>query len=113
MWEFAKPHRSPLHPTTKPVALLERAIVNNSREGEVVYDGFSGSGSTLIACEHTGRRCRAIEIEPQYVSVTVARWEQATGKRAALISRALAPSSAETENSQAEDPALTPGGERP
>lgn len=85
VWEFPKPMRSPLHPTTKPVALVERAILNNSREKEIVYDGFSGSGSTLIACEHTGRICRCLEIEPRYVAITIARWEAETGEKAQLI----------------------------
>ena len=49
VWNFDKPQKSPLHPTTKPIALLQRAILNNSREGEIIYDGFLGSGSTLIA----------------------------------------------------------------
>ena len=89
IWEFPKPQRSPFHPTSKPIALLERTIVNNSREGEMVYDGFVGGGSTLIACESTGRRCRALEIEPQYVAVTIARWEQITGKRADLMQRVV------------------------
>lgn len=90
IWSFDKPQKSPLHPTTKPVALLERAILNNSREGEIVYDGFSGSGSTLIASQRTGRRCRAVEIEPHYAAVTIARWEADTGLSAALLERGKA-----------------------
>ncbi len=51
-----------LHPTMKPVELMERAIVNSSRSGDIVLDPFSGSGSTLIVCERTGRICRTIEL---------------------------------------------------
>ena len=73
------------HPTQKPVALPIRAIANSSVAGDIVYDPFAGSGTTLIACEQTGRVARCIEIEPRYVDVCLARWEQATGKQARLV----------------------------
>jgi len=76
VWEFPKPQRSPLHPTMKPVALLAKAILNSTRLGHVVYDGFGGSGSTLIACDETGRRCRMVEVDPAYCAVIERRWRE-------------------------------------
>ena len=70
------------HATPKPIALCARAIKSSSREGEIVLDVFGGSGSTLIACEQTGRRCFMCEIQPKYVDVIVKRWEKFTGKKA-------------------------------
>jgi DNA modification methylase len=68
----------------KPVALVERAIRNSSRRGEVVLDAFAGSGSTLIACEKSGRQARLVELDPQYVDVMIRRWEAYTGQHARL-----------------------------
>jgi DNA modification methylase len=82
VWLFDRPTRSPEHPTMKPVALVEKAIENSSKPGDIVLDPFCGSGTTLIACEASGRKCRAIEIEPKYGDVILARWERATGKKA-------------------------------
>ena len=73
------------HATPKPIALCARAIKSSSREGEIVLDVFGGSGSTLIACEQLGRKCRMIELDPHYCDVIVARWEKETGKEAVLI----------------------------
>jgi len=70
----------------KPVALIERAICNSSRRGDLVLDPFGGSGSTLIACEKTGRATRLMELEPQYVDVTMRRWEAYSGQEARLES---------------------------
>jgi DNA modification methylase len=70
------------HPTQKPVALAERAIRNSTESAQIVVDGLVGGGTTLIACEQLTRHCRAIEIEPQYVQVTLDRWEAFTGQRA-------------------------------
>lgn len=86
VWECDRPHRSELHPTTKPVELLERAINNSSQVGDYVADLFGGSGSTLIACEKTGRRCFMMELDPKYVRVIVNRWEAYTGQKAQLLS---------------------------
>jgi DNA modification methylase len=72
------------HPTQKPVALVEKAIGNSSKSGDILFEPFGGSGSTLIACEKTGRRAFVMEIDPRYTDVIVARWEQATGKKAVL-----------------------------
>ena len=84
VWTIAKPRRNDLHPTMKPVELVERAIGNSSRKGNVVLDGFAGSGSTVIACENTERRARVIELEPRYVDVIVKRWQTYTGREALL-----------------------------
>jgi len=77
-----KPGRSALHPTMKPVSLLRRLILNSTPSGGWVYDGFGGSGSTLLAAEQTGRRCLMAEVEPKYVGVIISRWESLTGLRA-------------------------------
>ena len=84
VWFFDKPHVNDLHPTMKPVGLVERAVLNSSRRGEIVLDVFAGAGSTLIACEKAGRRARLIEIEPTYCDVIIKRWQEYTGKRAFL-----------------------------
>ena len=82
VWSFDKPTSSPLHPTMKPVPLVQRAIENSSQTGEVVLDLFLGSGSTLIGCERTGRVCCGMELEPEYADVAVRRWEAFTGQKA-------------------------------
>jgi DNA modification methylase len=82
IWEFPKPKKSGDHPTMKPVELCERAIQNSSRRGFTVLDLFGGSGSTLIACEKTGRSARLMELAPQYCDVIIKRWQDFTGKTA-------------------------------
>lgn len=82
VWEFARPKKSDLHPTTKPVELIKRALRNSSKPGAVVVDLFGGSGSTLIACEDTGRSARLMELDPKYVDVIVKRWQEYTGEQA-------------------------------
>ncbi|WP_447979069.1 DNA-methyltransferase [Candidatus Nitrospira bockiana] len=72
----------PEHPTQKPVALAQRAIDNSSQPGDIVYDGFLGSGSTLMAAEFSGRRCFGMELEPRYCDQTIRRWEEFTGEKA-------------------------------
>lgn len=74
------------HGTQKPIDCMERPILNNTKAGESVYDPFGGSGTTLIACERTGRNCFTMEIEPKYVDVIVKRWELFTGESAKLVS---------------------------
>ncbi|APR99001.1 DNA modification methylase [Wolbachia endosymbiont of Folsomia candida] len=86
LWFYDKPTYNSLHPTMKPVELMERAIINSSRPGDIVLDPFSGSGSTLIACERTGRICRTIELDPAYVDVTIKRWQVYTGRDPILSS---------------------------
>ncbi len=80
VWEIPKPHRSGLHPTTKPLALVENALQNSSQRGDVVLDPFCGSGTTLIASERLGRKCRAMEIEPHYCDVIIKRFCALTGE---------------------------------
>lgn len=75
-----------MHPTVKPVALIADAIRDCSRRGEIVLDCFGGSGSTLIAAEKTGRAARLIEFDPLYCDTIVRRWQNLTGKLAALAS---------------------------
>jgi len=82
VWRFDKPTASPLHPTTKPVPLIQRAIENSSSNGDILLDPFLGSGTTLIACERSGRTCYGMELEPHYVDVAVKRWESFTGETA-------------------------------
>ena len=84
VWLFDKPHKNDLHPTMKPVALVERAIRNSSKSRDIVLDPFGGSGTTLIAAEHAGRRARLIELDPRYCDVILARWQSVTGKAATL-----------------------------
>ena len=74
-----------LHPTMKPIRLLARLISNSSKESDIVLDAFGGSGSTLIACEQTNRKCRMMEFEPKYIDVIIDRWEKFTGKKAVKI----------------------------
>ena len=82
VWQIKKPHKNDLHPTMKPVELVERAIRNSSRPGDVVMDPFGGSGTTLIAAEKSGRQARLIELDPKYVDVIVRRWQDYAGAQA-------------------------------
>lgn len=77
-----KPSKSPHHPSTKPVNLIRRLILNSSSLGEVVYDGFLGSGTCLLACEQAKRSCIGIEIDEEYCQTTIDRWERLTGETA-------------------------------
>jgi DNA modification methylase len=83
VWKFDK-ERVVGHTTPKPVALIERAVHNSSKSDDIVIDLFGGSGSTLIACEKTGRSCRMMELDPKYCDVIVKRWEEFTGQKARL-----------------------------
>jgi DNA modification methylase len=87
VWEIARPSESEAHPTMKPLALVERAINNSSKPGDIVLDLFLGSGSTLIAAERTGRVCYGIELDPHYGSVVLARYENFSGKEAVCLGR--------------------------
>ena len=82
VWEIPKPQKSDLHPTMKPVRLVVNAIQNSSKKGDIVLDVFGGSGTTLIACEETGRKARLVELSPYYCDVIVRRWQELTGKQA-------------------------------
>ena len=74
--EFAKPKKNDLHPTMKPVEMLCYLIGNSSKGGDVVLDTFGGSGSTVIACERSGRKCRCVELDPKYCDVIRKRWAE-------------------------------------
>ncbi|HOL72090.1 MAG TPA: site-specific DNA-methyltransferase [Bryobacteraceae bacterium] len=84
VWFVKKPVSNDLHPTMKPVELVERAIRNSSKSRDTVLDPFAGSGSTAIACEKTGRQARLIELEPRYCDVIVRRWQEFSGREARL-----------------------------
>jgi len=84
LWEENKPAANRLHPTMKPVELVERALLNSSKAGDVVVDLFGGSGSTLIACERRGRAARLMELDPRYADVICRRYREYVGKPAAL-----------------------------
>lgn len=83
--EYPKPNRSEEHPTMKPVALVQECVTNSCKVGGIVFDPFLGSGTTLIACHQSGRKCYGIEISPNYCDVIISRWEKMTGKKAVLI----------------------------
>jgi DNA modification methylase len=82
LWEEKKPAANRLHPTAKPVELVERALLNSSKAGDIVADLFAGSGSTLIGCERRARKARLMEIDPKYADCIVRRYEEYTGKQA-------------------------------
>ena len=83
LWEIDKPRKSETgHSTQKPVECMKRPIENNSQAGDAIYEPFSGSGTTIIAGEMTGRRVIAIELSPAYVDVAVERWQNFTGQKA-------------------------------
>ncbi|MBE0455727.1 MAG: site-specific DNA-methyltransferase [Roseovarius sp.] len=84
VWQIPRTHKNDLHPTMKPVALIERALRNSSQRGDLVLDSFGGSGTTLIAAETTGRRAALLELDPKYVDVIVRRWQEFTGQEAVL-----------------------------
>jgi DNA modification methylase len=85
VWKIDRPSASDAHPTMKPLPLIERAIENSSRPGDLVADLFLGSGSTLIACERTGRVCYGVEIDEMYATIILARWEAFTGETAVKL----------------------------
>jgi DNA modification methylase len=82
IWNYNKLRVNDLHPTMKPVELVERAIKNSSKSRDIVLDLFGGSGTTLIASEKTGRQARLIELDPKFVDVIIKRWEEYTGQQA-------------------------------
>jgi DNA modification methylase len=84
LWEENKPAANRLHPTMKPTALVERALLNSSKSGDIVIDFFGGSGSTLIACERRGRLARLMELDPRYADVICQRLAEYSGKEATL-----------------------------
>jgi DNA modification methylase len=82
VWNFDRPSRSDEHPTMKPIALVSRSIWNSTVARSIVFDPFLGSGTTVMACERSGRRCFGIELDPAYVDVVIARWGRETGRKA-------------------------------
>ena len=82
VWFVKKPVKNDLHPTMKPVELVERALRNSSKSRDTVFDPFGGSGTTLIACEKAGRQARLIELDPKYVDVIIRRWQVFSGQQA-------------------------------
>ena len=80
--EFNKPLHNTEHPTMKPIELFNYLIKNSSKRGDIVLDSFAGSGTTILACEHLGRRARCIELEPKYCDVIIQRWQELTGEKA-------------------------------
>ena len=82
VWDIEKPRQNDQHPTMKPVALVEAAMLDGSKEGDVVIDFFGGSGTTLVTAEQLGRKCYMMEIDPHYCDVILARWEKLTGGEA-------------------------------
>ena len=85
VWEFDRPMKSDLHPTMKPVDLIVNALKNSSKEEDIIYEPFSGSGSTFIACEKLNRSCYGIEFDAKYCDVIIKRWEDYTGQKAEKI----------------------------
>lgn len=85
VWVASKPNRNAVHPTMKPVTLYRKAILFSSSPLETVVDPFCGSGSAVIACEQTHRKCRAIELDPVYCDVIRLRWEEFTGRKSEVI----------------------------
>lgn len=84
VWMIQKPVCNDLHPTMKPVELVRRAVLNSSRAKAIVLDPFGGSGTTMIACEETGRAARLLELDSRYVDVCVRRWQEFAGRQAVL-----------------------------
>jgi DNA modification methylase len=80
-----RPKRNDIHPTMKPVELIEYQLLNNTKGADIVLDLFGGSGSTLIAAEKNGRVARLMELDPKYCDVIVKRWEDFTGQKAELV----------------------------
>jgi len=90
VWQHDKPHRSELHPTMKPLALIERAITNATEPRQIVVDCFLGSGTAVIAAERTARVCYGMDLDPRYCDVMLERWEAETSKQAELFDRPMA-----------------------
>ena len=86
--DFDRPTKSKEHPTMKPVKLFDYQIQNNTKGQDIVYDGFAGSGTTVVACEQNGRIACCMEYDPKYCDVIIKRWEALTGETATLVSNA-------------------------
>jgi DNA modification methylase len=99
LWEISHVRSETGHSTQKPVEAMRRPIENNSSPGQAVYDPFSGSGTTIIAAEMTGRCCYAIGLNPTYVDVAIRRWQEFTGGEATLEADGRTFTALETERS--------------
>ncbi|MBI3336288.1 site-specific DNA-methyltransferase [Candidatus Peregrinibacteria bacterium] len=82
---YPRPSKSKLHPTTKPIGLIRRLILNSTEINDAVYDGFVGSGTCILACEQTKRRCFAVEIDLEYCLTSIRQWEHLTGLKAQIV----------------------------
>ena len=82
VWEYDRPQKANLHPTMKPVALVENCLKDGSLKGDIVLDIFGGSGTTMIAAENLDRKARLVELDPHYCDVIIRRWQELTGKQA-------------------------------
>lgn len=87
VWELPKPRKCDLHPTMKPVALVENVLLDATKEGDIVLDAFGGSGTTIVAAEELGRKARLMELDPHYCDVIIERWQSLTGGTAKLVER--------------------------
>lgn len=85
IWKFDKPRKCDLHPTMKPIPLVVNALLNSSKENDIILDAFGGSGTTIMACEQTKRNARLMEFDPKYVDVIIDRWEKFTGQKAVKL----------------------------
>lgn len=83
--DMDRPTASRLHPTMKPIGLFAYLLNNSTKKGDVVFDSFGGSGTSIMACEQLGRKCYTMELDPKYVDVIIKRWEEYTGKKAVKI----------------------------
>jgi len=86
---YPKPQKSKYHPTTKPLGLIRNIILNSTQINEVVCDPFLGSGTTLLACEQTKRKCIGFEIDPEYCQLIVNRWQKINGGKAEIIKEGI------------------------
>lgn len=102
LWQIDKPRKNETgHSTQKPVECMKRPIENNSSPGQAVYEPFSGSGTTIIAAEMTGRCCYAIEIDPAYIDTAIIRWQNFSGQQATLNGKTFAEIKAERHKAAA------------
>lgn len=85
IWKFDKPRKCDLHPTMKPIPLVVNALLNSSKENDIILDAFGGSGTTIMACEQTKRNARLMEFDPKYVDIIIDRWEKFTGQKAVKL----------------------------
>jgi DNA modification methylase len=85
VWDFEQPRVNDLHPTMKPIELYERCVKNHTERNDIVVELFSGSGTTIVACERLGRKARAVEKLPKFVAVAIQRWVDMTGGTPELI----------------------------